>query len=103
DGDGASVPAGHWDTLHWLSDLGFRINPEIQRFDDIEDVEKFYRTWEDRRHGLQYEIDGMVVKIDDKSLWDELGYVGREPRWAIAYKFPPIQATTTLRKIQVNV
>ncbi|MEO8456828.1 MAG: NAD-dependent DNA ligase LigA [Chloroflexota bacterium] len=103
DGDGASVPAGHWDTLRWLSDLGFRINPEIKRFDKIDEVEKFYRTWEDRRHGLQYEIDGMVVKIDDKSLWDELGYVGREPRWAIAYKFPPIQATTKLKRISVNV
>jgi len=101
DGDG--VPATHWDTLHWLSDLGFRINPEIKRFDELDEVQRFYRTWEDRRHGLDYEIDGMVVKIDDKSVWDELGYVGREPRWAIAYKFPPIQATTKLRKIAINV
>src|SRR5437870_3227476 len=52
---------------------------------------------------LDYEIDGMVVKIDQKSLWDELGYVGREPRWAIAYKFPPVQATTKLQRIAVNV
>jgi DNA ligase (NAD+) len=101
DGDG--VPPSHRDTLQWLSDLGFRINPEIKRFDELQAVQAFYKTWEDRRHGLDYEIDGMVVKIDDKSVWDELGYVGREPRWAIAYKFPPIQATTKLRKIAINV
>ena len=101
DGDG--VPSSHWDTLQWLNDLGFRINPEIKRFDELQEVQAFYKTWEDRRHGLDFEIDGMVVKIDDKSVWDELGYVGREPRWAIAYKFPPIQATTKLRKIAINV
>ena len=101
--DGGTVPPTHWDTLHWLNEFGFRINPEIDRFDDLHAVQNFYRSWEDRRHGLDYEIDGMVVKIDDKSAWDELGYVGREPRWAIAYKFPPIQATTKLLKIDVNV
>lgn len=97
------VPQTHWETLQWLSALGFRVNPEIARFDDLEDVQRFYRQWEERRHSLDYEIDGMVVKIDDKSHWDELGYVGREPRWAIAYKFPPVQATTTLKKIAINV
>jgi DNA ligase (NAD+) len=97
------TPQTHWETLQWLSDLAFRVNPEIERFDDLEDVQRFYRQWEERRHTLDYEIDGMVVKIDDKSLWDELGYVGREPRWAIAYKFPPVQATTRLLKIAVNV
>ncbi len=98
-----NVPGSHWDTLHWLGEIGFRINPEIRRFDDLEAVQAFYKEWEGRRHALDYEIDGMVVKIDDKSHWDELGYVGREPRWAIAYKFPPIQATTKLKKIAVNV
>jgi DNA ligase (NAD+) len=101
-GDGV-VPSTHHDTLQWLSDLGFRINPEIRRFKDLQAVEAHYRNWENRRHDLDYEIDGMVVKIDQKSLWDELGYVGREPRWAIAYKFPPVQATTKLLKIAVNV
>ncbi len=101
--DGGDVPPTHWDTLHWLDELGFRINPEIERFGNLDDVQRFYKSWEERRHGLEYEIDGMVVKIDDKSVWDELGYVGREPRWAIAYKFPPIQATTKLIKIEVNV
>ncbi|HSP54768.1 MAG TPA: NAD-dependent DNA ligase LigA [Dehalococcoidia bacterium] len=97
------VPRTHWDTLQWLGELGFRINPNIQRFDDLQEVEAFYHEWRERRHSLEYEIDGMVVKIDDKHLWDELGFVGREPRWAIAYKFPPIQATTVLKKIAINV
>jgi len=101
--EGDEVPRTHWDTLHWLQELGFRINPNIRRFGNLEDVEAFYHEWRERRHDLEYEIDGMVVKIDDKRLWDELGYVGREPRWAIAYKFPPIQATTTLKKIAINV
>ncbi|HVP04056.1 MAG TPA: NAD-dependent DNA ligase LigA [Dehalococcoidia bacterium] len=101
--DGGNVPGSHWETLHWLGEMGFRINPEIRRFDDLHAVQAFYKEWEDRRHSLDYEIDGMVVKIDDKSHWDELGYVGREPRWAIAYKFPPIQATTKLLRIDVNV
>lgn len=100
--DGAS-PRTHWETLQWLNGLGFRINPEIERFQTVDEVERHYRSWVERRHNLEYEIDGMVVKIDDKALWDELGYVGREPRWAIAYKFPPIQATTRLKQIAINV
>jgi DNA ligase (NAD+) len=102
DGDG-KVPSTHHETLQWLGELGFRINPEIRRFKELQAVEAHYKTWEDRRHELDYEIDGMVVKIDQKSFWDELGYVGREPRWAIAYKFPPVQATTKLIRIAVNV
>jgi DNA ligase (NAD+) len=97
------IPRTHWDTMHWLGDLGFRINPNLRRFDYLEEVDAFYHEWRDRRHDLEYEIDGMVVKIDDKHLWDELGFVGREPRWAIAYKFPPIQATTVLKRIAINV
>jgi DNA ligase (NAD+) len=100
--DGSS-PASHWDTLQWLNEMGFKINPEITRFKELQAVEAHYKEWSERRHDLDYEIDGLVVKIDEKALWDELGFVGREPRWAIAYKFPPIQATTKLRKIQVNV
>ncbi len=100
DGDS---PRTHWETLGWLSDLGFRINPGIERFDHLDEVERFYHSWAERRHSLEYEIDGMVVKIDDKALWEELGYVGREPRWAIAYKFPPVQATTQLKQIAINV
>src|SRR5439155_14407050 len=100
--DGAS-PRTHSETLQWLGGLGFRINPETRRFGELQPIERFYREWVDRRHELDYEIDGLVVKIDQKHYWDELGFVGREPRWAIAYKFPPIQATTKLKKISINV
>jgi DNA ligase (NAD+) len=96
-------PRSHHETLEWLGDLGFRINPNIERHDHIEQVEASFRGWSERRHSVEYEIDGMVVKIDDKHLWDELGFVGREPRWAIAYKFPPVQASTKLLKIAINV
>jgi DNA ligase (NAD+) len=102
DGDGA-IPDTHGETLQWLNSLGFRINPEIKLFKELQAIEAHYRSWEERRHELDYEIDGMVVKIDQKALWDELGYVGREPRWAIAYKFPPVQATTKLLRIAINV
>lgn len=98
-----SSPASHWDTLQWLHEMGFKINPEVKRFDELQAIEAHYKEWSERRHDLDYEIDGLVVKIDGKALWDELGFVGREPRWAIAYKFPPIQSTTKLRKIRVNV
>ncbi|MCH8815144.1 MAG: NAD-dependent DNA ligase LigA, partial [Chloroflexi bacterium] len=100
--EGAS-PASQWETLKWLNELGFRINPEIKRYKSLGAIEKYYKQIEERRHDLDYEIDGLVIKIDEKPLWEELGYVGREPRWAIAYKFPPIQATTKLKKIRVNV
>src|SRR5574341_1223110 len=97
------LPPTHWETLHWLGEMGFRINPEIKRFEELRPIERHYNEWVERRHQLDYEIDGMVVKIDDKHLWEELGFVGREPRWAIAYKFPPIQATTVLKRIAINV
>ena len=97
------LPDTHWETLHWLGEMGFRINPEIKRFEELRPIEQHYHEWVERRHQLDYEIDGLVVKIDDKHLWDELGFVGREPRWAIAYKFAPIQATTVLKRIAINV
>lgn len=98
-----ATPQTHWETLQWLSGLGFRANPDIRLLDSLEAVQAFYRDWEERRHTLDFEIDGMVVKINDKALWDELGYVGREPRWAIAYKFAPMQATTQLKRIAISV
>jgi DNA ligase (NAD+) len=100
--DGSS-PETQWETLKWLNDLGFRTNPEIKRFKSLKAIEKHYARIEERRHDLDYEIDGLVIKIDEQRLWDELGYVGREPRWAIAYKFPPVQATTKLNQIRINV
>ncbi|HLF76511.1 MAG TPA: NAD-dependent DNA ligase LigA [Dehalococcoidia bacterium] len=96
-------PSSHWATLHWLADLGFRTNPNIVRFESIDEVVQHVKAWEARRDELDYEIDGLVVKVDDLGVQRALGVVGREPRWAVAFKFPPTQATTKLNDIEVNV
>ncbi len=101
DGDG--LRASHWDTLQWLKGLGFKVNPEIQRFKDLDGALRYIESWEKKRETLGYEIDGIVVKVDDLSAQRAMGFVGREPRWAIAYKYPATQATTKLLRIDVNV
>jgi DNA ligase (NAD+) len=101
--EGGREPATHWDVLQWLKKLNFRVNPNIQRFTAIDEVAAFCESWIDKRDSLDYEIDGIVIKVDELALQRQMGAVGREPRWAIAYKFPPTQATTTLLGIQVNV
>ena len=101
--EGGRTPDSHRQSLQWLDKLGFRVNPHITRCRDLEEVQRRYEEWAEKRHGLEYEIDGLVVKIDSLGLQQRLGYVGREPRWAVAYKFPPIQATTKLLKIAINV
>jgi len=100
--DGETPPT-HWQTLHWLRELGFRVNPHIARYEDPEEVIKHWEHWVERRHSLEYEVDGLVVKVDDFAQQRQLGVVGRDPRWAIAYKFPPTQATTKLIYVGVNV
>ncbi|HWO94157.1 MAG TPA: NAD-dependent DNA ligase LigA, partial [Dehalococcoidia bacterium] len=97
------APRTHWETLHWLQDLGFRVNPHVARYETIEGAIAHSREWETRREQLDYDIDGIVIKVDDFDIYDRLGVVGREPRWAIAFKFPPTQATTKLLAIEVNV
>jgi DNA ligase (NAD+) len=93
----------HWDSLEWMKSLGFRINPYVKLFDDLETVIEYTATWTEKRETLDYEIDGVVIKVNELGLQRQLGTVGREPRWAVAYKFPPTQATTVLRDIQINV
>jgi DNA ligase (NAD+) len=100
--DGAT-PETHWQVLQWLKEIGFRVNPEIRRMETIDEVVAFCAGWVDRRESLDYEIDGIVIKVDSLGYQRQLGVVGREPRWAIAYKFPPTQATTKLLRIDVNV
>ncbi|MPZ15961.1 MAG: NAD-dependent DNA ligase LigA, partial [Chloroflexi bacterium] len=100
DGD---LPRSHWDLLERLGASGFKVNPWNQRCRDMDEVVERCLSWEAERHKLGYEIDGVVVKVDDRSLHDELGSIGREPRWAIAFKFPPDQATTVLQDIGINV
>lgn len=101
--EGRNLPPTHHETMQWLGSLGFPVNPEMRCFADIEAVAAFCEQWTDRREQLAYAIDGIVVKVDSLRLQEQLGAVGREPRWAIAFKFPSTQATTTLRAIEVNV
>ena len=95
--------ATHSEEVAWLGERGFKVNPDTEHHPDVDSVVERCRWWEERRDELDYEIDGVVVKIDERALWRELGVVGREPRWAIAWKFPPSTATTTLRDVVWNV
>ncbi len=93
----------HWEALEWLGKVGFRINPEDRLCHTLEEVQDYYQSWLERRHDLPYEADGVVVKVSPLAMQDQLGVVGREPRWAIAYKFPAEQAVTRLLHIGINV
>ncbi len=92
-----------WQVLGYLRALGFAVNPDVQRLEDFDEVVAFCETWMSHREQLGYEADGVVIKVDDLGQQDELGVVARDPRWAIAFKFPAREATTTLRDIVVNV
>lgn len=93
----------HHDTLEFLRALGFPVNPAITIVDSIEAVTQFCNEWKERRHELPYEIDGVVIKVDDLSQREQLGFTSRAPRWAIAFKFPPEEKHTLLLDIQVSV
>ncbi len=98
-----SVPISQIDRLHWLASMGFPVNDDAQRHAGLDDVARRVSWWGERRERLDYDIDGVVIKIDDTEEWDRLGVVGREPRWSVAFKFPPQQRTTKLLDIAVNV
>jgi DNA ligase (NAD+) len=95
--------ATHMDEVEWLGERGFKVNPDTEHHRGVEGVVERCHWWEERRESLDYEIDGVVVKIDERALWRELGVVGREPRWAIAWKFPPTTATTRMNSVVWNV
>jgi DNA ligase (NAD+) len=93
----------HSESLQWLRDHGFKVAPDTKVHEDLESLVAECRRWENDRESLDYEIDGVVVKVDDLALQRSLGVVGREPRGAIAWKFAPMTATTTLRSVMWNV
>jgi DNA ligase (NAD+) len=95
--------ASHWDALEWLRAHDFRVNGDVVRLDSEDEVVAQCRAWQERRGALDFEIDGVVVKVDDVELQRRLGVVGRDPRWAIAWKFPPTTAVTLLKDIAWNV
>jgi len=92
-----------WDVLNWLRDHGFPVNQEIVVLDDEEAVVAQCLEWQRRRGALDFEIDGVVVKVSDFELQRRLGSVGRDPRWAVAWKFPPTTAKTRLIAVHWNV
>ncbi len=101
--DDAITPDTHWETLGWLSEFGFPTTPEAARHDGIDNALTACERWTERRDTQAFEMDGVVVKVDDLRLQADLGIVGREPRWAIAWKFPPQEASTVVEQILVNV
>jgi DNA ligase (NAD+) len=102
DADG-DVPLTQWDTLAYLRDLGFPVTEHNVRFGSLEDVVAYYKTWIDKRRSLDFQIDALVVKINDLRIASELGAVGKAQRGAIALKFPAEERTTKLLRVEVNV
>jgi DNA ligase (NAD+) len=101
--EGGTVPTSQWEILEYLKSLGFPVTDVAKRFDDIESAIAYTETWNEGRDNLSYEADGMVIKIDDLKLAAELGFVGKDPRGAIAFKFPAREVTTTILGIEVEV
>ncbi len=92
-----------WEALQLIRNWGFPVNPHIQMATSLDEVMEYCQKWEKERFNLPYEIDGVVIKINDLAQQQELGAVARDPRWAIAFKYPPIQVATQLLDIRVNI
>lgn len=101
--EGTSLPSTHWETMTVLRSLGFKTNPLITLASTLDEAQSIYDHWVQQRDDWPFESDGMVVKVDSLRMQEELGSVGREPRWAIAFKFPAVQGTTKLKDIGINV
>ena len=101
--EGEEMPGTHGESLRFLADLGFKVNPQWRSVERIEDVMAYIEEWRERRADLGYEIDGVVIKVDDLALREVLGTTVKSPRWAIAYKFPAEEAVTILRDIEIKV
>ena len=101
--EGKTVPDTHWEIMQYLKSLGFKINPNIALYHSINEVKSYHEYWVKHREELPYDADGVVVKINSIAFQTELGFVGREPRWAAAYKFPAVQGITRLEDIRINV
>jgi DNA ligase (NAD+) len=101
--EGGKVPTSQWEILEYLKALGFPVTDVAKRFDDLDSAIAYTETWNEGRDNLSYEADGMVIKIDDLNLAADLGFTGKDPRGAIAFKFPAREVTTTLVGIDVEV
>ncbi len=103
DGTGTHEPPTHSEIMAWLADFSLRVNPEMTIVGSLDEAEAYHARWLERRSEVNYQTDGIVIKVDRRDFQRHMGFVGREPRWAIAYKFPAEQATTRLLDILVNV
>jgi DNA ligase (NAD+) len=101
--EGVALPKKQTQELELLKDLGFKVNTEYRVCKNLEDVQKFYEEWTKKRYETDYELDGIVVKVNAVHLQQILGYTGKAPRWGIAYKFPAQQVTTVVEDIVVQV
>jgi DNA ligase (NAD+) len=103
--DGDEPFTTHWETLDYLKRLGFRVSPEIQRFEDdnFEALVSYVVNWHDLRRRMPFELDGMVIKVDSLTQRERLGFTGKDPRWAVAYKSGGEEATTKLLDIVLRV
>lgn len=103
DSEDGELPSSHWEVLQRFTGWGFRTNPLNRRASKLEEIEEYREKLQDKREELPYEIDGIVVKLDDRKARERLGTRQRSPRWAFAWKFPPKKEITTLREIAVQV
>ncbi len=101
--EGGPTFGEHRQTLQWMTAAGFPVNPNIGTVRGLDEVDDYCRHWLEHRHDLDYEIDGVVVKVDSLAQRRELGATSKAPRWAIAFKFPPEERTTVLRDIMVSI
>lgn len=93
----------HYESLEYIKSLGFKVNPNVRLVKNVDEVLKFVREWTEKRSSLDYEIDGIVIKLNDVKKQEELGYTAKVPRWATAYKFPPEEVITKLIDIKYTV
>jgi DNA ligase (NAD+) len=101
--DPAGATKAQWEVLNTLEGMGFRVNKNRRRLDSIDEVIEYHAEWQRKRHELEYEIDGIVVKVDSFDQQIELGFVAHSPRWAIAFKYAPEQAETEVEDIACYV
>lgn len=99
----SKMPESQSEELKTLERLGFGVNPNYSVFDNLEAVEKFYKGWVDKRHKLDYELDGIVIKINSAKIQNTLGFTAKSPRWGVAYKFPAEQVTTVVEDIVLQI
>ena len=101
--EGVELPNTHYARLQWLKSIGIPVNPEIRLCNGTNEVLDFYRDIQNKRSSLGYDIDGAVLKINDIALQNELGFISKAPRWAIAYKFPAQEQLTVLNDVEFQV